>query len=49
MKRKRVVPPATIFAVLCLAGMDFCTAEVNQASEGPPPERLYVQLLGTSQ
>jgi hypothetical protein len=49
MYRKGVLPLATISAVLCLAGMDFCSAEVNQAAEGPPPARLYIRLLGTSQ
>ena len=49
MIRKGVLPLVTISAVLCLAGMDFCSAELNKAPEGPPPARLYIRLLGTSQ
>jgi len=49
MKRKGVLPNVAISAVLCLVGIDFCSAEGNKASEGPPPARLYIRLLGTSQ
>ena len=49
MRRKGVLTLVTVSTVLCLGCMIPCSAEVNQASEGAPPARLYIRLLGTSQ